>query len=264
MLLSLRTTKSTVRWKLFSRETAVSCSMCKKLCPLACKANTQHSQKHVCVCAPCMYRGMCAAVFPYTMSMCECVCGRMEGHCHHYLSNTSLLGKRERRGGATQSCCRERRGKDKKGLLDEVIQLHCTSVERRWRGRREGRKTWREWEMEGGGGSLWPHFTISLGWFLPVISIKHIWHSLFFKYNLMFGGVILPRMTSASTLHCIIYCSCNTVHLISFSFKLIFKKSFQASNKPHTLIQTCCKLHYFASYSVSVNKAGANWGEKWF
>lgn len=36
MLLSLRTTKSTVLWKLFSRETAVSCSMCKKLCPLAC------------------------------------------------------------------------------------------------------------------------------------------------------------------------------------------------------------------------------------
>lgn len=36
MLLSLRTTKSTVRGKLFSSETAVSCSMCKKLCPLAC------------------------------------------------------------------------------------------------------------------------------------------------------------------------------------------------------------------------------------
>lgn len=48
ILLSLRTTKCTVRGKFFSRETAVSCSMCKKLCPLACKANTQHSQQHVC------------------------------------------------------------------------------------------------------------------------------------------------------------------------------------------------------------------------
>lgn len=67
----------------------------------------------------------------HTLSMCECVCGRMKGHCHHYLSNTSLLGKRERRGGATQSCCRKRRGKDKTGLLDEFIQLNCTSVERR-------------------------------------------------------------------------------------------------------------------------------------
>ncbi|TNN38028.1 hypothetical protein EYF80_051814 [Liparis tanakae] len=45
VLLSLRTNKSTMGWKLFSRETAVSCSMCKKLCPLACKANTQHSQQ---------------------------------------------------------------------------------------------------------------------------------------------------------------------------------------------------------------------------
>lgn len=114
MLLSLRITKSTVRWKLFSRETAVSCSMCKKLCPLACKANTQHSQQHVCVL---MYVCMLAAVFffffPYTF-LCVSVCGRMEGHCHHYLSNTSLLGKRERRGGATQSCCRKRTSKDKK------------------------------------------------------------------------------------------------------------------------------------------------------
>lgn len=149
MLLSLRTVKSTVRWKLFSRETAVSCSMCKKLCPLACKANTQHSQQHVCA-----HACMCAAVFPY-IYVCVCVlCGRMEGHCHHYLSNTSLLGKRERRGGATQSCCRERRGRDKKGLLDEFIQLNCTSVERRWRGRREWRETWEKWEMVGGWGGV--------------------------------------------------------------------------------------------------------------
>lgn len=147
MLLSLRTTKSTVRWKLFSRETAVSCSMCKKLCPLACKANTQHSQQHVCV-HVCIE--VCVLQYFHTLSMCESVWGRMKGHCHHYLSNTSLLGKRERRGGATQSCCRKRRGKDKKGLLDEFIQLNCTSVQRRWRGRREGRETWKGmWYEEG-------------------------------------------------------------------------------------------------------------------
>lgn len=138
MLLSLRTTKSTVRWKLFSRETAVSCSMCKKLCPLACKANTQHSQQHVCACM-CMQRGVWTYTCLCTVYMCVCECmveGWREGHCLHYLSNTSLLGERERRGGATQSCCRERerRGKDKKGLLDELVRLNCTSVEKRWRG----------------------------------------------------------------------------------------------------------------------------------
>lgn len=76
MLLSLRTTKSTVRWKLFSRETAVSCSMCKKLCPLACKANTQHSQKHVCVCHVCIE--VCVLQYFHTY-VCLCVSVFVEG-----------------------------------------------------------------------------------------------------------------------------------------------------------------------------------------
>lgn len=42
IVLSLKITKSTVFGKFFRRDTAVSCSMCKKLCPLACNARTKH------------------------------------------------------------------------------------------------------------------------------------------------------------------------------------------------------------------------------
>lgn len=42
VVLSLKITKSTVFGKFFRRDTAVSCSMCKKLCPLACNARTKH------------------------------------------------------------------------------------------------------------------------------------------------------------------------------------------------------------------------------
>lgn len=47
IVLSLKITKSTVFWKFFSRDTAVSCSMCKKLCPLACKARTKHMMNNL-------------------------------------------------------------------------------------------------------------------------------------------------------------------------------------------------------------------------
>lgn len=217
--------------------------------------------------------------------MCECVCGRMEGHCHHYLSNTSLLGKRERRGGATQSCCRERRGKDKKGLLDEVIQLHCTSVERRWR----GRKTWGEWEMEGrggGGGSLWPplyksnHFGLI---YTSNINKTHVALISFFLFNysdLAFDGIstetespskaagllpprkVLPLLraqqciTSASAMYWLLVTCSSLVFSVIIYLKVIFK-SIQSSDKTHTSVQAWCKLQYLASYPVCVNKAGA-------
>lgn len=42
VVLSLKITKSTVFGKFFRRDTAVSCSMCKKLCPLACNARMKH------------------------------------------------------------------------------------------------------------------------------------------------------------------------------------------------------------------------------
>lgn len=47
IVLSLKITKSTVFWKFFSRDTAVSCSMCKKLCPLACNARTKHRMNNL-------------------------------------------------------------------------------------------------------------------------------------------------------------------------------------------------------------------------
>jgi len=42
IVLSLKITKSTVFGKFFRRDTAVSCSMCKKLCPFACNARMKH------------------------------------------------------------------------------------------------------------------------------------------------------------------------------------------------------------------------------
>lgn len=45
VVLSLKITKSTVFGKFFRRDTAVSCSMCKKLCPLACK-NEAHGKQN--------------------------------------------------------------------------------------------------------------------------------------------------------------------------------------------------------------------------
>lgn len=121
MLLSLRTVKSTVRWKLFSRETAVSCSMCKKLCPLACKANTQHGQQHVCA-----HACMCAAVFPYIyVGVCLVVGWRVTAII---ISVTHHCWGKERGEEELHSHAVERRGRDKKGLLDDFIQLNCKSL----------------------------------------------------------------------------------------------------------------------------------------
>lgn len=115
-MLSLRTVKSTIRGKLFSRETAVSCSMCTKLCPLACKANTQHSQQHVCVCVH-------AAVFPY-------ICVFVEGfRVSCIVSSVKPVGKEW--GGATQSSCRE------------VRQQNCITVGLGW----GWQDNWKKWEM---------------------------------------------------------------------------------------------------------------------
>jgi hypothetical protein len=46
-VLSLKITKSTGFWKFFRRETAVSCSMCKKLCPLPCNAKMKQKVNRV-------------------------------------------------------------------------------------------------------------------------------------------------------------------------------------------------------------------------
>ena len=125
MLLSLRTVKSTIRWKLFSRDTAVSCSMCKKLCPLACKANRQHSQQHVCVheCM-CVFVRVCVCV-----CVCACVCCRVIAMI---ISVTHHCWGKQREEEELHSHAVEKEGiETTKGLLDEFIQLHRTSVERK-------------------------------------------------------------------------------------------------------------------------------------